>query len=81
MIIEDLIKKVTEISLATQYWFVRTDYGENFETYYNNEFIAIGWNNITLEDLKDPNSDERIRTKLIKSENLDPLNKKTKGNS
>lgn len=79
MIVEQLVKQVSEIPSKTEYWFVRTDYGDHFDTYYENGFIAIGWNNITLEELKDPNSDEKIRNKLIKSENLDPSKKMTKG--
>ncbi len=78
MIIEQLTRKVKEVSSQTEYWFVRTDYGEHFETYCENGFIAIGWNNITLEELGDPKSDEKIRKKLIKSENFDDSKKSTK---
>lgn len=79
MIVDELIKKVSELSSKTAYWFVRTDYGEHFETYYENGFIAIGWNDITLEELKDPNSVDKIRVKLNKSENFDTSQKNTKG--
>ena len=79
MIIENLFKQVKEIPTKTDYWFVRTDYGEYFDTYYENGFIAIGWNNITLEELKNPSDDEKIRKKLLVSEELDPNKKGTKG--
>lgn len=35
-----------------RYWFVRTDSGDFFETYLENGFLAIGWNEITLQDLR-----------------------------
>lgn len=78
MIVEELVKQVKEISEKTDYWFVRTDYGQYFDTYYENGFIAIGWNNITLEDLKNPN-DNKIRKKLLITEKLDPNKASTKG--
>lgn len=77
MIIDDIVKQVTEISTKTDYWFVRTDYGDYFETYFKNNFIAIGWNNITLEDLKKLDN-ESIRKKIATSEKLDPTKPKTK---
>lgn len=79
MIVEELVKQVKEIPEKTDYWFVRTDYGQYFDTYYENGFIAIGWNNITLEELKNPNDDEKIRKKLLISEQLDPNKRGTKG--
>lgn len=79
MIIDELVKQVAEISNETDYWFVRTDYGQYFETYVDNGFIAIGWNNITLEELQNPNLVDKIRNKLIISENLDESLPKTKG--
>lgn len=79
MIVEELVKQVKEIPEKTDYWFVRTDYGQYFDTYYENGFIAIGWNNITLEELKNPNDDEKIRKKLLISEKLDSTKAGTKG--
>ena len=79
MIVEELVKQVKEIPEKTNYWFVRTDYGQYFDTYYENGFIAIGWNNITLEELKNPNDYEVIRKKLLISEKLDPAKARTKG--
>ena len=39
------------------YWFVRTDGGKYFEPFYNNGFIAVGWNEITLADLRMTSND------------------------
>jgi restriction system protein len=79
MIINELVKKVSEISSGVDYWFVRTDYGKYFETFYNNGFIAIGWNEVTLEELKSGNLNEQLRSKIINIEKLDPSKSTTKG--
>lgn len=79
MIIDELVKNVAEISTKIDYWFIRTEYGKYFETFYENGFVAIGWNEITLEELKDENSTEQLRKKIIKLEKLDPFKPSTKG--
>jgi restriction system protein len=79
MIIDDLVSNVAEVPQKTNYWFVRTDYGKYFDTFVKNEFIGIGWNNISLEELKNKNSEQAIREKLIKSEKFDPNKPSTKG--
>lgn len=75
-----LIQQTTKIPKKTFYWFVRTDDGQYFDTFLNNNFIAIGWNEITLFELRDLNKyEEVIRQKLIISGDLDPEGKNTKG--
>ena len=50
------------IDTSTNYWFIRTNGGNNFENFYFGEYIAIGWDKIddldyikfcSLNDLKD----------------------------
>lgn len=79
MIVDELVQKVSEIPVKTSYWFVRTDDGKYFDTFYKNGFIGIGWNNITLEEIKNEISSDKLRNKIIKSENFDEINPKTKG--
>lgn len=77
--VEDL-EQLIEIPEETGYWFVRTDYGENFETYYQNDFIAIGWNYITLDDIyRAEKNPAALYEKIIKKEGFDPHHKQTKG--
>lgn len=56
MNIETALSRVPIISKERDYWFVRTDGGQYFDTFYENNFIGIGWNEILLEDIvkKDP---------------------------
>ncbi|MDN4166194.1 hypothetical protein QWY31_11815 [Cytophagales bacterium LB-30] len=77
-LIAQLSKNVANLSTEINYWFVRTDYGDNFDTYYENGFIAIGWNYITLQEIQG-NDLGRMREKILKNEKFDPDAKRTKG--
>ncbi|MEN7549071.1 hypothetical protein AAG747_14205 [Rapidithrix thailandica] len=79
MIIEELVSKVSEISRETEYWFVRTDSGKYFDTFTNNGFIGIGWNQITLDELLNSQKDV-VKEKIARIEELDPQDQNSKGN-
>ena len=51
------------------YWFVRTEGGQYFDTFYDNDFIAIGWNAIKLGDLK--NTPAEVKVKIAKNYEFD----------
>lgn len=78
MKLNELETEASNIPVTRNYWFVRTDSGQNFDTFYENDFIGIGWNKITANDIKN-NNPEAVKAKIAKSENLD-LNS-TKGKS
>lgn len=69
MTIENILSQVTELSLTNDYWFVRTDSGQYYDTFYKNNFIGIGWNTITIEDLRSSDRDQSIRQKIQEYEN------------
>jgi len=72
MNIFDIIDQTIEIPTETKYWFVRTDYGKYFDTFYENGFIAIGWNNIEVYELNELSAHRfTIQQKLIHSELID----------
>ncbi len=49
----------------TNYWFIRTNGGSNFENFYFNEYIAIGWDDIIeLDDITEENR-EKIKKQII----------------
>lgn len=54
----DFLHQIVEVDLNREYWFVRTDGGENFEAFYKHSFIAIGWNHITIDDLVNRGAEE-----------------------
>jgi len=71
---ENLLESVKIIDSETGYWFVRTDSGDNFESFRQNNFIGIGWNYITNRDLNNDSADGRvIKEKIASNEGLDAL--------
>lgn len=52
MDIQSYLKTTTEIDTKRDYWFIRTEHGEFYDTFKENKFIALGWNEITVEEIK-----------------------------
>lgn len=69
-LIDDLVDKVQVLSLDKNYWFVRTSSGDFFDTFVNNNFIGIGWNEITYADLT-KKDDFEIRQKISRVNKID----------
>jgi hypothetical protein len=77
---KSIVQQVDTIDSGKNYWFVRTDNGDYFQTYYENNFIAIGWNYITIEDLRSlVGSAFDVRQKIAQREGLDINNQIDKG--
>lgn len=70
MTIEQLLNKIEIIDQETKYWMVRTNSGELFDDYYNKGYISLGWDYLTLDELKTKNADE-IKAKIAKFEGFD----------
>lgn len=70
MTIEQLLNKIEIIDQDTKYWMVRTNSGELFDEYYNKGYISLGWDYLTLDELKTKNADE-IKAKIAKFEDFD----------
>lgn len=51
---EDILKSIDILSIECDYWFVRTDGGDYFNTFFENKFIGINWNEISFSDLNNP---------------------------
>lgn len=51
--LDKFIEKIPEFSSERNYWFVRTDGGKYFDYFYENNLIAIGWNEITAKDIRE----------------------------
>ena len=75
---EQLFNSVTEIKPSKGYWFIRTDSGQHFEEFYKDGFIGIGWNYITVDDLKSL-SLSSLKDKIATNEKLDMSLKRSKG--
>jgi restriction system protein len=51
MALEQLIKSIGEVNSERNYWFIRTDRGNYYDTFLESGYIGIGWNYITVENL------------------------------
>lgn len=70
MKITDICKVVERIETKTDYWFVRTNNGALFEDFLKGEYVAIEWDYVTLNMLKNGEVD-KIRSLISKHENID----------
>jgi len=52
LLLQEISDKIDSISPSTQYWFIRTNGGVYFDEFVRNGFIAIGYNSITINDVK-----------------------------
>lgn len=60
---EDIINLLPKIKIDRKYWLVRTSAGLFYEDYRQNNFVAIGYNNISVFDLKNANDTGRAGIK------------------
>ncbi|MCF1751103.1 hypothetical protein [Mariniradius sediminis] len=70
MTLQEILDKVDKLNIESNYWFVRTDYGSLFDDFYSGDYIAIGWDYLTLYEFE--NSDEyNIKSKMARAEGVD----------
>lgn len=70
MTIDEIIKQIENLNNESNYWFVRTDYGKYFENFVEGEYIAIGWDYLTLHEIRNT-SEETIKQKMAQKEKVD----------
>ncbi|HFZ9755746.1 TPA: hypothetical protein ACGL4Y_001856, partial [Streptococcus agalactiae] len=56
-ILEEVIEKIPKINSSSDYWLVRSNSGEFYTDFNINSYIGIGWNEISLENIKSANND------------------------
>lgn len=76
--INEIIQNLPMVNPNRQYWLVRTEAGDYYEEFRDNNYIAIGWNEIPMADIaelkQNPNNlelFERVKEKLIINDNFD----------
>ncbi len=63
--VNELLKNVKSIQDQTQYWLIRTMGGDYYTEYVGENYVAVGYNEITIEDLKYlPPKDKQARIVL-----------------
>lgn len=70
MNIDKYLKGADEIDSNREYWYVRTDSGKLYDTFKYNNFIALGWNEITTEEIKKSLDNPEFLKKKISSISL-----------
>lgn len=75
---EGFAKYVPKINEDKGYWFVRTDGGKFFEEYTSKDYIGIGWNEVTLTDMRNKTSSD-IKHKIAQTFGYNEELKKGKG--
>lgn len=61
----EFLKDVKAIKENTKYWLVRTMGGDFYEEFVKDEFIAIGYNEITIDDLNHLPQKEKQAKKIL----------------
>ena len=63
--LQELLSLLPTISEKRKYWFVRTNSGYYYEAFLNGNYIAIGYNDITLESIKKANTKDETGIKIL----------------
>lgn len=77
MTVKEILDQVNNVENSVNYWFVRTSYGEHFYEFTEGNYIAIGWDYFTLNELK--NNKAYITEKITDHDKLDNTVSKDKG--
>lgn len=79
MTFEELLEEIALVPDERNYWFIRTDGGENYDAFYTNQFIGIGWNEINPKDLLEKSEIEiKKRISIANNYNTDTKGGRTK---
>ena len=65
----EVFDHIDEVSESIDYWLVRTDSGKYYDFFYSQEYIAIDWNYITLQDFENLTRNQ-IKEKIARNEDL-----------
>lgn len=65
----EVLNSIETLDIINDYWFIRTDGGKHFDTFFENDFIGIGWNEISVSDLS--KTEIEVKNKIAKNRGLD----------
>ena len=65
---ENIYHQLPSVDSSKDYWFVRAQKGQFYKSFQTGGYIAIGWNYITLDDLKNLDEDA-IKGKIKEFDN------------
>jgi len=65
-IIENIKKEIPVLDSSSDYWLVRANSGEYYTDFNLNGYIGIGWNEITLEDIRRADNNSNVLKEILK---------------
>ncbi|MCX8523910.1 hypothetical protein OF897_08225 [Chryseobacterium formosus] len=58
--IQEIINSLTIVSNKRNYWFIRTHGGDFYETFLDNDYIAIGYDDIRLSAINNAHNNKNL---------------------
>lgn len=65
--LDSVINSITRFSSTRSYWFVRTQGGDYYDTFIQNSYIAIGYDNIRLSTVKGAYENSKGKIALVEA--------------
>lgn len=65
--LDKILKQIPVIKTTTNYWMLRADGGKFFTDFFINSYIGIGWNEISVADIKEIDDEEELKERLKQS--------------
>lgn len=78
--LEEILKSLPKISEKRSYWFFRTEGGDYYEHFMTGKYIAIGYNEVSLEHIKTGNTGDDAGIEILGSTIDQIYNRKNKEN-
>ncbi|TXK71963.1 hypothetical protein [Mesonia sp. K4-1] len=70
MTLEQIINNIPVINEDQNYWFIRTDGGDNYDVFRDNNFVAIGWDYLDNRHLPVMfQENQALRQRIVEKEN------------
>jgi len=63
--IQEIINSLAHVSNKRNYWFIRTQGGDFYETFLDNDYIAIGYDDIRLSSINNAHNNKNLLTSLV----------------
>jgi hypothetical protein len=63
--LQDILDYLPSISKNRKYWFIRTQGGDFYENFINGGYIGIGYNRVSLSDIKAGNTNNETGIKIL----------------
>lgn len=70
MTIQEILDRIELVSIESNYWFIRTEYGKLFDDFIHGNYVAVGWDYLTLYELNNVKEDV-VKNKIALHDKID----------